>query len=144
LSLHMWLDLKKPGFHTHNIKLTISQEMDNWLNTLSYSFLWLGPCVSLEWHFGAIRWSWLLYWCLEGWTSHEGLYYLQFGVLWAHERSSRAPNWTSGFQLSSYSILYSYVKLTLHPHLQYHYRHEKSCSKQLESRMFESYSPTQL
>ena len=30
--------------------------------------------------------------------------YLQFWVLWAQERSSRAPNWTSGFQLSSFSI----------------------------------------
>ena len=82
-------------------------------------------CVSLEWHFGAIGWSWLscmvmalLYWCLEGWTSHEGLAnvcYLQFGVLWAQGRSSRAPNQTSGFQLSLYSILYSYIKPTLLP-----------------------------
>jgi len=42
----------------------------------------------------------LLYWCLEGWTSHKGLAnvcYLQFWVLWAQERSSRAPNWTFGF-----------------------------------------------
>ena len=60
----------------------------------------------------------LLYWHLEGWTSHKGLAnvcYLQFGVLWAQERSSRAPNWTSPFQSSSYFILYSYIKPTLFP-----------------------------
>jgi len=33
----MWPDLKKPGFHTHNMKLTFSLKMDYWLNTLSYS-----------------------------------------------------------------------------------------------------------
>ena len=52
-------------------------------------------------------------------SSHEGLAnvcYLQFGVLWAQERSSRAPNWTSGFQLSSYSILYSYICVSLEWH----------------------------
>ena len=44
----------------------------------------LRPCVRPKWHYGAIGWSWLFYWCLEGWTSHEGLAnvcYLQFGVL---------------------------------------------------------------
>ena len=30
-SLHLWLDLKKPGFHTHKIKLMILTEMDYWL-----------------------------------------------------------------------------------------------------------------
>jgi len=76
--------------------------MDYWLNTLSSIIFhcwpcskatglvsvaaFLRPCVSLEWH-----WLWrhwmvmaLLYWCLEGWTSHEGLAnvcYLLFGVL---------------------------------------------------------------
>ena len=29
--------------HTHNIKLTISPEMDYWLNTLSYSTAGLAP-----------------------------------------------------------------------------------------------------
>ena len=28
---------EKPGFHTRNIKLTISPKMDYWLNTLSHS-----------------------------------------------------------------------------------------------------------
>ena len=40
---HLWPDLKKPGFHTHNIKLMISPEMDYWLNTLSYSTVCLAP-----------------------------------------------------------------------------------------------------
>ena len=34
---------EKPGFHTHNIKLTFSPEMDYWLNTLSYSTAGLAP-----------------------------------------------------------------------------------------------------
>ena len=40
---HIWPDLKKPSFHTHNIKLTISPEIDYWLNTLSYSTTYLVP-----------------------------------------------------------------------------------------------------
>jgi len=53
----------------------------------------------------------LLYWCLDGWVSHEWLanvFHLQFWMLWTQARSTRTPNWTSGFQLSSYSILYFY------------------------------------
>ena len=67
------------------------------------------------------------------------------------ERSSRALNWTSGFQLYSYSILYSYIKLTLHPYPlslllppAISLLSQKSCSKQLEFWVLESYSPTQL
>ena len=33
--LYMRLDLKKPGFHTHNTELTIIAEMDCWLIALS-------------------------------------------------------------------------------------------------------------
>ena len=43
VSQYLWLNLKKPGFHTHNIKLTFSPEMDYWLNTLSYSTAGLVP-----------------------------------------------------------------------------------------------------
>jgi len=149
---HKWPDFKKPGFHTHNIKLTILPEMNYWRNAISYStaglapkprvwFLWqlfLDPQVALWRHWIVMA---LLYWCLEGWTSHEGLAnvcYVQFGVLWAQEGSSRAPNWTSGLQLSSYSILYSYINPpsspTHHPyyyHLQYHNRHEKAAQNSL-------------
>jgi len=42
-AIKMWPDLEKPGFHTHNIKLTISPEMDYSLNTLSYSTAGLAP-----------------------------------------------------------------------------------------------------
>jgi len=34
---------EKPGFHTHNIKLTISPEMNYWLNALSYFTAGLAP-----------------------------------------------------------------------------------------------------
>jgi len=75
---------KKPGFHTHNIKLMISPKMDYWLNTLSYSTVclasksrtslvsvaaFLRPCVSLGWHFGIIRWSWLS--CICAWRAGQ-------------------------------------------------------------------------
>ena len=75
---------EKPGFHTHNIKLTISPEMDYWLNTLSYVFYcvpcskvmslvsvaaFLRPYVSLEWQFGAIKWSSLS--CIDAWRAGQ-------------------------------------------------------------------------
>jgi len=34
---------EKTSFHTHNIQLTISPEMDYWLNTLSYSIAGFAP-----------------------------------------------------------------------------------------------------
>jgi len=34
---------KKPSFHIHNIKLTISPKIDYWLNRLSYSTVCLAP-----------------------------------------------------------------------------------------------------
>ena len=39
----LWPDLKKPAFHTHNIKLMISPEMNYWLNAPSYSTAGLAP-----------------------------------------------------------------------------------------------------
>ena len=113
----------------------------------------LRPCVSLEWHFGAIEWSWLS--CIGAWRAGQATKGWPMSVIFNLEccEHKKAPNWTSGFQLSLYSILYSYIKLTLlpppthHPyyyHLQYHYRYEKRCSKQPEFWVFESYSPTQL
>jgi len=35
--------LEKPNFHPHNIKLTISPEMDYWLTTLTHSTPGLAP-----------------------------------------------------------------------------------------------------
>ena len=76
------------------------------------------PCKPrvIHWHHQLVMAH--LYWYLDGWVSHEGLanvVYLQFGMLWAQARSTRTPNWTSGFQLSSYFILYSYIEPILHP-----------------------------
>jgi len=151
---HMWPDLKKPGFHTHKIKLIISPEMDYWLNTLLYSTVFLTslisvaaflkPYVSLSGTLAPLNGHGSLVLVFGGLDKGlANVCYLQFG----QERSSRA--WTSGFQLSSYSILYSYIKPTpyppplLLPHA-ISLLSQKSCSKQLEFQVFESYSPTQL
>ena len=40
----------------------------------------------------------------------------QFGVIWGPWRAMESPNLASGFQSSSYSILYPYIKTTVHPH----------------------------
>ena len=99
------------------------------------------PCVSLAWHFGVIRWSWLS--CIGAWRAGQCL----LSSIWSAVSTRKVQwGWASGFQLSSYSILYSYIKPTHHPyyyHLQYHYGHKKSCSKQPKFWVFESYSPTQ-
>ena len=40
----------------------------------------LRPCVNLEWHFGAIKWSWLS--CIGAWRAGlANVCYLQFVVL---------------------------------------------------------------
>ena len=143
------------GFHTHNIKLTVSPEMDYQLNTLSYSTVCLVP-KSRVWCFSQILCKprvlpWmvmaLLYWCLEGWTSHERLANFSIQSAVSIRKIQQGYKLDLWLQLFSYSILYSCIKPTHHPyyyHLQYHYHHEKSCSKQFEFRVFESYSPTQL
>ena len=73
----------------------------------------LRPCVSFEQHFGTIRWSWLS--CIGAWRAGAGQCLLS--SIWSAVSTKKvqqgAPNWTSGFQLSSYSILYSYIKPTL-------------------------------
>ena len=154
--------MKKPSFHTHNIKLTISPEMNYWLNTLSYStaglapklrvwFLWqlfLDPVyISLEWHFGANGWSWLS--CIGAWRAGQATKGWQMSVFFNLEycEHKKGPVGPQTGPLAFNCLLYSYIKPTHHPyyyHLQYHYHHKKSCSKQLEFRVFESYSPTQL
>ena len=79
----------------------------------------LRPCVSLEWHFGTIRWSWLS--CIGAWRAGQATKGWPMSVIFNLECCEHkkgpvgSPNWTSGFQLSSYSILYSYIKPTLLP-----------------------------
>ena len=70
----MWTGFKKKtGFHSHQIKLKNLPEMDCGFNMLSHSTVclirnlksrnfmavYLRPCVSIEWFFDAIGWSWL-------------------------------------------------------------------------------------
>ena len=66
----------------------------------------LRPCVSLKWQFGTTEWSWLS--CIGAWRPQKAGQCLLFSI-WSAvsaRRSSRATNCTSGFQLSSYYILY--------------------------------------
>ena len=76
----------------------------------------LRPCVSLEWNFGAIGWSWLS--CIGAWRAGKATKGWPMSVIFNLECCEHkkgpvgAPNWTSGFQLSSYSILYSYIILS--------------------------------
>ena len=90
--------------------------------------------------------------CLDGWVSHKGLaniFHLQFGMLWAQARSTGPQIGPLAFNrlcttfyapiLSPPSIHHPH-----HYHMWCHYPHKKSCSKQLEFRVFESYSPTKL
>jgi len=83
----------------HTIKLTISPQMDCWLNTLSCSTVCLAQkikefdfCGSLSLTLckpQVVLWChWLVMtlseWYSEGWVSHEGLgnvFDLQFGIL---------------------------------------------------------------
>ena len=71
----------------------------------------------------------LLYWFLGDWLGKPWRAgQCQFWMLWAQGRSSRTTNWTFGFQSSSYSMLYCYIKPTIHSyyyHIQYHYPHKK-------------------
>ena len=78
----LWLDLKKPGFHTQY------QTHDFTRNGLlaQYTIIFhcvpcskvtslvsvaafLRPSLSLKWHFGAIRWSWLS--CIGTWRAGQ-------------------------------------------------------------------------
>ena len=146
----MWPDLKKPGFHTHNIKLAISPEMDCWLNTLSYSLLqsyesgfcgsFLRPCVSLDWHFGAIGWSWLS--CIGAWRAGQATKGWPLSVIFnleccEHKKGPVGPQ-TGLLAFNCLHIPFCTPILsppstpTYHPyyyHLQYHYRHKKKLLK---------------
>ena len=109
----------------------------------------LRPCVSLVWHFDTIRWSWLS--CIGAWKAEQATNGWPMSVIFnleccEHKEGPVGPQ-TGPLALNCLHIPFStptYIKLTHHPyyyHLQYHYRHEKSCSKQLEFWVFENYSP---
>ena len=120
----------------------------------------LRPCVSLEWHFGAIGWSWLP--CIVAWRAGQATKGWPMSVIFnleccEHRKGPVGPQ-TGPLAFNCLHIPFCTPILspasspTHHPyyyhpyyyHLQYHYRHEKSCSKQPEFRVFEGYSPTQL
>ena len=74
----------------------------------------LRSCVSLKWHFGAIRWLWLS--CIGAWRAGQVMKGWPMSVTFNLECCEhKKGNWTSGFQLSSYSIFYSYIKSILYP-----------------------------
>ena len=130
----------------------------------------LRPCVNLKWHFGAIGWSWL--YCIGAWRAGQATKGWPMSVIFNSERCGHKkgpvgpqtgplafnclcnPFCTPIFVMCMINVT-GFEKTRL-PHtqyqtynftwneLQYHYRHEKSCSKQLKFRLFGSYSPTQL
>ena len=114
----------------------------------------LRPCVSLKWHFDAIRWSWLS--CVGAWRAGQATKSWQMSFIFnlqccEYKKSLVGPQ-TGPLDFNYLRIpfctpiLSSTSTSTHHPyyyHLQCHYRHEKKCSKQLEFWVFESYSPTQ-
>ena len=76
----MWLDLKKPGFHTHTISNLWFHQMAQYtiiFHCVPYSkvtslvsvLTFFRPCVSLKWHFGTIRWSWFS--CIGAWRAGQ-------------------------------------------------------------------------
>ena len=113
----------------------------------------LRPCVSLKWHFGAIRWSWLS--CIGAWRAGQATKGWPMSVIFnlercEHKKGLVGPQ-TGPMAFNCLRIPFCAPILsplsTHHPyyyHLQYHYCHEKTCSKQLEFWVLESYLPTQL
>ena len=108
---------------THNIKLTTLQK---WIASSVHHHipLWTllnnhesGFCGSLSQTL-CKPWVVLLLSCIgvkRAWYAMKGwLMFVIFSLEW-QGRSNRIPNWTSGFQSSLYSILYSYIEPTLHP-----------------------------
>ena len=122
--------------------------------SLVFVAAFLRPRVSLEWHFGTIRWSWPS--CIGAWRTGQATKgWIIMSVIFnleccEHKKGPVGPQ-TGPLAFNCLRIPFCTPILsppsTHHPyyyHLQYHYRHEKSCSKQPEFRVFGSYSPTQL
>ena len=117
------------------------------LEVMSLVFVasFLRPCVSLEWCFGAIRWSWLS--CIGAWRAGQATKGWPMSVIFnleccEHKKGPVGPQ-TGPMTFNCLRITFCTPLLsppsTHHPyyyHVQYHYHHEKSCSKQLEFRVF--------
>ena len=101
----------------------------------------LRPCVSLEWHFGVIRWSWLS--CIGAWRAGLATKGWPMSVIFnleccEHKKGPVGPQ-TGPLAFNCLRIPFCTPILsppsspTHHPyyyHLQYHYRHKK---KQLKT-----------
>ena len=145
----MWPDLKKPGFHTQY------QTYDFTRNGLlaQYTIIFhcvpcskvmslvsvaafLRPCVSLEWHFGTIKWLWLS--CIGAWKAGQATKGWPMSVIFnleccEHKKGPVGPQ-TGPLAFNCLCIPFCTPILspppTHHPHyyhMQYHYHHEKSC-----------------
>ena len=109
----------------------------------------LRPCVSLKWHFGAIGWSWLS--CIGAWRAGQATKDWPMSVIFNLECCEHKKGTQTGPLAFNYlripfctPILSPASTPTHHPyyyHLHYHYCHKKSCSKQLEFRVFEVIHP---
>ena len=136
------------SIHYHTPPLALLQSHES---GFCGSFSW--TLCKPEWHFGAIRWSWLS--CIGAWRAGQATKGWPMSVIFnleccAHKKGPVGPL-TGPLAFNCLRIPFCTPILsppsTHHPyyyHLQYHYRHEKSCSKQLEFRVLESYSPIQL
>ena len=111
----------------------------------------LRPCVSVEWHFGAIGWSWLS--CIGAWRAGQATKGWPMSVIFyleccEHKKGPvgpqtgplafnylRIPFCTPILSPPTTPITTTCNIITVT---------KKSCSKQPEFRVLESYSPTQL
>ena len=98
----------------------------------------LRPCVSLEWHFGTIRWSWLS--CIGAWRAGQATNGWPMSVIFnleccEHKKGPVGPQ-TVPLAFNCLHIPFctpifsSPSTPTHHPyyyHVQYHYHHEISC-----------------
>ena len=109
-------------------------------HTQYFMAAFLRPCVSLEWHFGTIEWSWLS--CIGAWRAGQSTKGWSMSVIFNLEcceymKGPVGPQ-TGPLAFNCLRIPFCMPILssppTHHPyyyHLKYYYRHEKSCSKQL-------------
>ena len=95
--------------------------------------VFLRPCVSFEWHFGAIKWSWLS--CIGAWRAGQATKGWQMSATFSLECCEHKEGLV-GPQIGL--LAFNYLRIpfcppsTPHPHyyhLQYHYRHKKKLLK---------------
>ena len=111
----------------------------------------LRPCVSLEWHFGAIGRSWLP--CIGAWRAGQATKGWPMSVIFNLEccEHKKGPVGTQTGPLAFNYLRIPFCTPILSPpttpyhyHLQYHYCHEKSCSKSLNFGRLKVIHPSKL